>query len=88
MRQFRWRARSAAGKNCSGEIFADSEQEVADFVRANYGYVIGIEKVKRSSWKDPAFLPARRSNTKKGPNSFSSSTRCWKQEFPLHRHWI
>ena len=59
MRQFRWRARSAAGKNCSGEIFADSEQEVADFVRANYGYVIGIEKVKRSSWKDPAFFAGK-----------------------------
>ena len=59
MRQFRWRARSAARKNCSGEIFAASEQEVADFVRANYGYVIGIEKVKRSSWKDPAFFAGK-----------------------------
>ena len=47
MRQYRWRARSSDGKECSGEILADSEQEVARFVCAHYGCVTGIEKADR-----------------------------------------
>ena len=70
MRQFRWRARSTAGKTCSGEIFADSEREVADFVRANYGYVIGIEKVERSSWRDSAFFAGKTINHKERAKFF------------------
>jgi type II secretory pathway component PulF len=56
LRQYRWRARSGDGRECSGEILADSEQEVARYVRAHYGCVTGIEKADRAVGRRFPFL--------------------------------
>ena len=46
LRLFRWRARSSGGKEYNGEYYAESEEQVIDFVHRNYGYVTNIERVK------------------------------------------
>ena len=46
MRLFRWQARSSGGRAYNGEYYAESEKQVIDFIRRNYGYVTNIEKVK------------------------------------------
>ena len=46
MRLFRWQARSSGGRIYNGEYYAESEEQVIDFIRRNYGYVTNIEKVK------------------------------------------
>ena len=46
MRLFRWQARSSGGRAYNGEYYAESEEQVIDFVRRNYGYVTNIERVK------------------------------------------
>lgn len=46
MRLFRWQARSSGGRAYNGEYYAESEEQVIDFVHKNYGYVTNIEKVK------------------------------------------
>ena len=46
MRLFRWQARSSGGRMYNGEYYADSEEQVIDFIHKNYGYVTNIEKVK------------------------------------------
>lgn len=44
MQSYRWRARSKSGKLYQGSYLADSKQEVASFLRENYGYATGIEE--------------------------------------------
>lgn len=46
MRLFRWQARSSGGKAYNGEIYAESEKQVIEFVHRNYGYVTNIERIK------------------------------------------
>ena len=46
MRLFRWQARSSGGRAYNGEYYAESEEQVIDFIRRNYGYVTNIERVK------------------------------------------
>ena len=46
MRLFRWQARSSGGRAYDGEYYAESEEQVIDFIRRNYGYVTNIERVK------------------------------------------
>ena len=46
LRLFRWQARSSGGRAYNGEYYAESEKQVIDFIRRNYGYVTNIEKVK------------------------------------------
>ena len=46
MRLFRWQARSSGGRAYNGEYYAESEKQVIDFIRRNYGYVTNIERVK------------------------------------------
>lgn len=44
MRLYRWRARSKTGKLYRGTYLAESKQEVAAFLRANYGYATDIQE--------------------------------------------
>ena len=46
MRLFRWQARSSGGRAYNGEHYAESEEQVIDFIRRNYGYVTNIERVR------------------------------------------
>ena len=46
LRLFRWQARSSGGRVYNGEYYAESEEQVIDFVHKNYGYVTNIEMVK------------------------------------------
>ncbi len=46
MRLFRWQARSSGGRAYNGEYYAESEEQVIDFIRRNYGYVTNIERIK------------------------------------------
>lgn len=46
---YRWRGRDKQGKAYSGELWADDEKEVAEFIRENFGYVIKIKE--RHPWK-------------------------------------
>lgn len=88
MRQYRWRARSSDGKECSGEILADSEQEVARFVCAHYGCVTGIEKADRPFGVRWSFLHGKTIHNKERATFSGSWQRCWKREYPLRKHWI
>lgn len=58
MQLYRWRARSKTGKLYQGSYLADTEQEVAAFLRANYGYVTGIEEAKSLTEKIKRWLPS------------------------------
>ena len=42
MQLYRWRARNETGLLMQGEYMANSPEEVADFIRRNYGWVTGI----------------------------------------------
>ena len=57
MRLFRWQARSSGGRAYNGEYYADSEEQVIDFIRRNYGYVTNIERVNEKRpvyrWFEP-----------------------------------
>ena len=44
MHLYRWRARSRSGKVYSGSYLAESKEEVAIFLRSNYGYATSIEE--------------------------------------------
>ncbi|MGL5207614.1 MAG: type II secretion system F family protein [Acidaminococcaceae bacterium] len=44
MNVYQWCARDKQGKKFCGELRAGSEEEVAEFIRANYGYVTKIKK--------------------------------------------
>ena len=60
MRLFRWRARSSGGKKYNGEYYAESEEQVIDFVHSNYGYVTNIERVKDKTTFQRWFKPRLR----------------------------
>ena len=57
MRLFRWRALSSGGKVYNGEYYAESEEQVIDFVHRNYGYVTNIERVKEKKALQRWFKP-------------------------------
>ena len=46
MNVYRWCARDKQGKKFCGELRAGNEEEVADFIRSNYGYVTKIKKIR------------------------------------------
>ena len=50
MNVYRWCARDKRGKKFCGELRAGSEEEVAEFIRSNYGYVTKIERIRH--WKE------------------------------------
>jgi len=47
MQLYRWQARTDSGKLMKGEYLARNPDEVAAFVRRNYGWVTGITKVEQ-----------------------------------------
>ena len=57
MRLFRWQARSSGGRMYNGEYYAESEEQVIDFIHKNYGYVTNIERVKENTSFQRWFKP-------------------------------
>ncbi len=57
MRLFRWRARSSGGRAYNGEYYAESEEQVIDFVHRNYGYVTSIERINNQKAFQRWFKP-------------------------------
>ena len=50
MNVYRWCARDKQGKKFRGELRAGNEEEVAEFIRSNYGYVTKIQKIRH--WEE------------------------------------
>ena len=57
---YHWRARTTTGRLYEGEFLAADEQEVAAFVRTNFGYVTGIKLIKAPRSLRTVWLKARR----------------------------
>ena len=83
LRLFRWRARSSGGKKYNGEYYAESEEQVIDFVHSNYGYV---QTLKGLRIKQPFSFGLNRAcvfQTGKEQIFTNSFQHCWMQVFPL-----
>ncbi|HIU64521.1 MAG TPA: type II secretion system F family protein [Candidatus Avacidaminococcus intestinavium] len=59
MAVYQWQARDKKGKKYNGELWAENERDVASFVRANFGYVIGIHECKNYFEQIKAWLPMK-----------------------------
>ena len=70
MRLFRWQARSSGGRAYNGEYYAESEEQVIDFVRRNYGYVTNIERVKDGRFVRRWFEPRLQFSGKERANFY------------------
>ena len=70
MRLFRWQARSSGGRLYNGEYYAESEEQVIDFIHKNYGYVTNIEKVKDKIPFHRWFEPRLQFTTKEKANFY------------------
>ncbi len=57
---YHWRARTSKGRACEGEFLAVDEQEVAAFVRTNFGYVTGIKLIKQKKSLQTLMFQSRR----------------------------
>jgi type II secretory pathway component PulF len=60
MQLYHWRARTSTGRACEGEFLAGDEQEVAAFVRTNFGYVTGIKLIKQKRSLQSLLFKSRR----------------------------
>ena len=70
MRLFRWQARSSGGRAYNGEYYAESEEQVIDFIRRNYGYVTNIERVKDGRFVRRWFEPRLQFSGKERANFY------------------
>lgn len=55
MQEFSWQARNKGGKLLQGKLRAPSEAEACNFVRNNYGFVVGLQAVRKNtfaSWQE------------------------------------
>jgi type II secretory pathway component PulF len=67
---FRWQARSSGGRAYNGEYYAESEEQVIDFIRRNYGYVTNIERVKDGRFVRRWFEPRLQFSGKERANFY------------------
>ena len=70
LRLFRWQARSSGGRVYNGEYYAESEEQVIDFIRRNYGYVTNIERIKNGKSARHWFEPHEQLSSKERANFY------------------
>ncbi|CAK7028725.1 type II secretion system F family protein [uncultured Phascolarctobacterium sp.] len=85
MQSYRWRARSKSGKLYQGSYLADSKQEVASFLRENYGYATGIEEQRPLADKLGCWLGSGRVSDKERSRFFQQLAKMLDSGIPLCR---